>query len=63
MLEKLCKKVFLFQDIKNKILALEIHKCTRESLLGNLFVAGRIFFGLLRTEDIQYFHSLKLEVV
>ena len=28
MLEKLCKKEFFFQNIKNKILALEIDKCT-----------------------------------
>ena len=39
-----------------------MYKCTRKSLLGNfLFVADRIFFGLLRPEDIQYFHSLKLK--
>ena len=34
-----------------------IYKCARKPLLGNLFVIGRIFFGRLTPEDIQYCHS------
>ena len=35
------------------------YKCIRKPLLGNLFVVGRIFFGRLRPEYIQYWHTLK----
>ena len=34
------------------------YKCTKKPLLGNLFVADRIFFGRLRLEDC---HSWKLK--
>ena len=39
------------------------YKYTRKPLLGNLFVADRIFFGRLRPEDIQYCHSWKLKLL
>ena len=29
-------------------------KCTRKLLLQNLFAVGRIFYGQLRPEDVQY---------